>query len=322
MLETFTQNETKVLAALSHFVQPVKNKWITEITNLNNQITQTALEDLTDRSIIISNDDFSEFFLPSLASLFMQKYRSEIVLDIGGKLIDRAYFIVLQNGGENNYDGFKILDLEWKSITSAISMLILERSDRLQLLHKSIYQYLYFSGRWDEWMILNRELESRARASDEFYDAGRVVYQMGMIYFLQNCPVQILECADQVEIYWKNTGKKEKAAIGQLRGAGYRLLNNPYAAIETLSEVLLLRRSTNNNNLEVAVTLNDLASSEREIGNMAAAENHLREAIRIGRRKKHLETIALSTCNMARVLLEQKNGLKLKDMLASRWEFL
>jgi hypothetical protein len=65
LLETCTENETKVLAALTHFTQPVRPQWIAQMTGLPERAAATALEDLTDRSILISDPESRAFFLPS-----------------------------------------------------------------------------------------------------------------------------------------------------------------------------------------------------------------------------------------------------------------
>jgi hypothetical protein len=55
LLETFTADETKVLAALTYFSLPAKLKWIADMTDLPERQAETALEDLSDRSILIPN---------------------------------------------------------------------------------------------------------------------------------------------------------------------------------------------------------------------------------------------------------------------------
>ncbi|MFN8411434.1 MAG: DUF4062 domain-containing protein [Anaerolineales bacterium] len=62
LLETASTDETKVLAALTYFTQPAKLKWIADMTGLKERQAETALEDLTDRSILISNIGSHTFF--------------------------------------------------------------------------------------------------------------------------------------------------------------------------------------------------------------------------------------------------------------------
>ncbi|HLO16932.1 MAG TPA: DUF4062 domain-containing protein [Anaerolineales bacterium] len=91
LLETFTESETKVLAALTHFTQPAKLKWVAVMTDLPEQAAETALEDLTDRSILIASNESKEFFLPSLAAKFIRNKRAHFVILVCLSLIKQAF---------------------------------------------------------------------------------------------------------------------------------------------------------------------------------------------------------------------------------------
>ena len=54
LLETFTESETAVLAALTHFTQPAKVKWIADLAGMAEPAALTALEDLADRALLVS----------------------------------------------------------------------------------------------------------------------------------------------------------------------------------------------------------------------------------------------------------------------------
>jgi len=82
------------LAALSHFDQPTPIKWIAEMTGLAEQAAETALDDLTDRSILIADNEARKFFLPSLTSEYIRKEREELVDKIGENLANLAYNII------------------------------------------------------------------------------------------------------------------------------------------------------------------------------------------------------------------------------------
>lgn len=91
LLETFTADETKVLAALTYFTQPAKLTWIAQMTDLPEKQAETALEDLTDRSILISNLESLTWLLPPLTATFIRTRRPEAVTQTGDALTDRAY---------------------------------------------------------------------------------------------------------------------------------------------------------------------------------------------------------------------------------------
>jgi tetratricopeptide (TPR) repeat protein len=63
--------------------------------------------------------------------------------------------------------------------------------------------------------------------------------------------------------------------------------------------VLELDRSLAAESADVATDLNDLASVERYSGDLAAAEGHYREALRVARAVGHDESVAAFTGNLA-----------------------
>ena len=155
LLETFSESEMKVLAALTHFTQPAKLKWLSQMTDLPENATQTALEDLADRSILISNTESQNFFLPPLASQFIRTRRPEAVTQTGDALSNRAYALAMQYGGESNdYEKFPMLDAEWDFVSAALPRLLTGDNDRLQTVCDQLYYFLNFTGRWDERISL------------------------------------------------------------------------------------------------------------------------------------------------------------------------
>lgn len=147
LLETFKEDETKVLAALTYFTQPAKVKWIADMTDLPERAAETALEDLTDRSILISNIESRTFFLPPLTATFIRTRRPEAVTQTGDALTDRAYALALQYGGQTKYDGFPMLDAEWDFISAALPRLLTGDNDRLQTICDQLEKFLDFTGR-------------------------------------------------------------------------------------------------------------------------------------------------------------------------------
>src|SRR5258707_350684 len=101
LLESFNESETKVLAALTHFTQPAKLKCLAEMTGLPERATVTALEDLTDRSVLVSNIELRTFYLPPPTAKFIKTRRPEAVTQTGDVLTDRAYALALQYGGRS-----------------------------------------------------------------------------------------------------------------------------------------------------------------------------------------------------------------------------
>ena len=77
LLDTFTEHETAVLAALTYFTQPAEVKWIAEIAQITTTQAETALEDLADRSVLVVEDD--KYLLPPLTATFLRHARPEVI---------------------------------------------------------------------------------------------------------------------------------------------------------------------------------------------------------------------------------------------------
>jgi hypothetical protein len=205
LLETFTENETLVLAALTYFTKPAKLKWLAQMTGLPERAAETALEDLADRAILISSVEFRTYYLPPLAAQFIKTRRPEVVSQTGDALVDRVYALAMQNGGYKNYEGFRALDAEWEFISAALSRLLTGDNVSLQLVCEQLAQFFNFTGRWDEMLWLQEEAEIRAIAAKDNESAGGRAYQAGWVYSLRNQSEKVLTCAARATEHWQKS---------------------------------------------------------------------------------------------------------------------
>ena len=185
------------------------------MTDLPEKQAETALEDLTDRSILISNLESLTFFLPPLTAKFIRTRRPEAVTQTGDALTQRAYALAMQYGGETNYEGFRTLDAEWDFISAALPRLLTGDNDRLQTVCNQLTFFLDFTGRWDDWIWLSEQAEVRALAADNKERAGRRAYDAGYTYHLRNQPAEVLACAARQPAPL-NTGKTAHRATKRL----------------------------------------------------------------------------------------------------------
>jgi len=197
LLETFTVDETKVLAALTYFSQPAKLTWIADMTKLKERQAETALDDLTDRSILITNYELRTYVLPPLTAKFIRTRRPEAVTQTGDALTNRAYALAMQYGGygKGDYEKIPMLDAEWDFISAALPRLLTGDNYRLQSVCHQLYQFLSFTGRWDDRIWLFEQAEARALAADDKENAGWRAYNTGYTYSLRNQPAEVLACA-------------------------------------------------------------------------------------------------------------------------------
>ena len=301
LLDTFTNSETAVLAALTHFKEPAKVEVIAEVSGLAKNVTLTALEDLTDRALLLSNEGQQTFLLPALAGSFLRRKRPEVIAHTGRRITDRAYALVLENG-YNKFERFSILEKEWLSIAAALPLLAIGDNHSLQRACVALENFLHFSGRWDEQVTLNELAEEKALSAGDLFNAGWRAYRIGWIYYLRRKPQEILACATRCQAHWENAkdaGSREKGSAILLRGLGYELEKNYSAASSAYKEALEIFRAQSLASTEIAIALSYLADVEKIQTNFIDAERDYQEALRTAQSVDDKEVTATVTENLA-----------------------
>jgi tetratricopeptide (TPR) repeat protein len=308
LLDTFTEAETTVLAALSHYNQPAQVDWLTGMTDLPRPAVQTALEDLADRALLVTDAEEKTFFLPPLAALFLRNRHLQLVAQCGDRLTDRVYALVMENGYQE-YDRFPTLEGHWPTLATALPLFVQGDNAHLQRVCAALFRFLDFSGRWDELLTLNRQAEEKAIAAIDFDNAGWRTLHAGWVYYWRGKAEEVLACASRAKTHWQqaNARAREQAIALHLRGLGYRLKQDYPAAIAAYRETLDLWRARSPESEDVAIGLNDLAEVERLSGNFPAAERDYREALRIARKIGDREGVAIYTGNLADLALDQED---------------
>ncbi len=313
LLDTFTESETAVLAALAHFSQPAKVKWIADVAGIAEPSALTALEDLTDRALLVSDEGTLTFLLPPLAATFLRRKRPEVIARTGGRLTDRVYALALENGYQN-YERFSTLEAEWPAIAGALPLLVQSVSDsdndRLQRVCGALSTFLCFCGRWDEQLSLCRQAEEKALAAANLYSAGWRALHVGWIYQLRGQAPEVLACAARSAAHWEKApraGAHERAEAIRMRGLGHKLEKNYPAAIEALQEALSLWRAIALESDNVATALNSVAGVKHLQGDYASAERDYREALRIAKKINDRQGLAIYTGNLAELGLDRED---------------
>lgn len=305
LLVTFTENETLVLAALTYFTKPAKLKWLAQMTGLPERADETALEDLTDRAILISDPESRVYYLPPLAAQFIKTRRPEVVNQTGDALVNQAYALVMQYGGHDNYQGFRTLDAEWEFISAALPRLMAADNDRLQAVCYQLNFCLDFTGRWDESIWLHEQAEARAIDAEDKEHAGWRVWWAAFAYSLRKQATDVLDCASRATEYWKDSSSRNKASIILLRGQGFEIKKDYPKAIEAYREALDIFRVILPESIDVAIALNQLANIEYLNDDYFAAERDYREALSIAKTHNNQELMTIAG-NLAVLALEQK----------------
>jgi tetratricopeptide (TPR) repeat protein len=308
LLDTFSDNETRVLAALTHCTTAMEVKFIAELASLNQAAAQGALSDLSNRALVVPDKEERSFVLVPMVAEFLRRKRPEVVAESGSRLEKRAYALIIENG-YSKHDCFPVLDAAWPTVAPALPLFLAGPNERLQTVCGALSKFLEFTGRWDEWLSLSQQAEAKAGAASDYDTAGWRAYHAGAVHNLRQQPDAVLACAERAASHWREAkaGARERATAIQLRGLGHTLKKDYPAAITACREVLELDRSLSAESKDVAIDLNTLAEVEQLSGDYAAAERDYREALRVARVVGHAETVAGTTGNLAGLALDRRD---------------
>jgi tetratricopeptide (TPR) repeat protein len=308
LLDTFTTSETKALAALSHFTTAVEVKFIAELSGLNETAAEGALSDLSSRALAVPDLEERRFALVPMVADFLRRKRPEVVAEIGIRLEQRAYALIVENG-YLEYDRFPLLDAAWPTITPALPLLLAGPNPRLQDVCAALDNFLNFTGRWDEQLSLCQQAEAKAVAAGDHAAAGRRAFDVGWIHHLRGQADAVLACAHRAAAHWQTAqaGARERSNAILLRGIGHELRADYPAAIAAYREALELFRALSAESADVAIALSDIADVERLSGDLEAAERNYREALRVARAVGHTESVAVITGNLAVLAIDRED---------------
>ncbi|OAI17238.1 MULTISPECIES: tetratricopeptide repeat protein [Methylomonas] len=312
LLDSFSEAETQVLAALAHFTLPTTLKLIAELAEINELAAEHALVALAARALVVPDTEERRFVLVPLVADFLRRRRPETVAVAGGRLEQRAYALIVENG-YNNHDRFEKLDAEWPSLAPALPILLLGPNERLQTVCSALRDFLDFTGRWDEWLALETDAEAKALAAADDWRAGWRANYAGWVYMLRSEAELVLVCAERAERHWSAaersglTVTREKSVAARLRGLAFKIQGQYESAIAAYRTALDLDRSLAPESVDVAICLNSLANAEKSYGDLDAAERDYREALRIAKNIPYPEGIATYTGNLAALALDRND---------------
>lgn len=308
LVNEFTDEETKVLCALTYFGLPAKVEHVAPVVGCDDNTVETALRTLVNCSLIVPNTEETTFVLVPMVADFLRRRKPEVVAETGDRLEGHAYALVLENG-YRNYDNFPVLDAAWPTVAAALPRFLIGPNDQLQAACGAMRYFLEFTGRWDEWLALARDAEVKAVAAKDYLKAGWRAYHAGWVYYLRGQSAEVLSWADRAEVHWREAqaGARERAFIFQMRGIGHQLTEDYPAAVAAYHEAVELCRTLSIESEDIAIGLNDLADVEVLFGDLAAAERDYREALRIALIVDYREGVAYITSNLADVALRRED---------------
>ena len=306
LVEDFREAETRVLCALTYFTLPTKVEHIKELADCAEAEVDRALRSLLNRSLVLTSEELKTFVLVPLVADFLRKKTPEVVAETGDRLEKHAYVLAVENG-YRNYDRFPVLDAAWTTVAAALPRFLVGSNDRLQIICRALYEFLHFTGRWDELLALSSDAEGRAMEGGDFVHAGWGAYYMGWVHYLRGQSAEVLACADRVETYWGKVQPREQVAVSRMRGLVHELAKDYDAAILAFREFTEFWRSLDPNSKNVGTGMSDIARIEMKSGNLDAAERDFSEALRIARVIDDVEGIAIYTGRLADIAFFNKD---------------
>ncbi|MEQ1752488.1 MAG: tetratricopeptide repeat protein, partial [Prosthecobacter sp.] len=302
--------EERIVATLSYPTEPIPVTAIAEISGVNEPITLRTLKLLTNRSIVVPQEGEEKYALVPMVAEFIRHARRELVKEMGDRLAERAFRLIEANG-YYSHKQFPVLDAMWPSIAPSLALFLIGPNERLQTLCKALNFFFDFSGRWDAWYSINCHAEGTAVSSGDYSNAGWRAYSLGLVHFRRRAGEAVLVCADRAAQHWLKAGTngRERPAGLRLHGLGHHLSKNYSEAIKYYRDAEALWRILPGETINVAVTLNNLADTERCMGNLALAQQSYREALRRACENKFPEGVATYTGNLAEVALELTDWL-------------
>lgn len=308
LLETFTDAETKALAALTYFTQKVAVKFIAELASLTETAAQTALGDLANRALVMPDEADESFALVPMVADFLRKQKPQMVTETGNRLENHAYALIIENGYQN-FDRFPALEATWPGISPALPLFLAGESERLQTICNALRDFFDFRGHWDEWISLSEKAEDKALAASDYHNAGWRTYDIGWVHYLYGQADAVIMCATRAAAHWARSkaGARERATAIRLQSVGHCMKMEYTTAINAIREALQLHRSLGAETIDVSIALNSLAEVERSSGDLAAAESSIREALRVARAAQWPEGVAGQIGSLAGLALQREN---------------
>ena len=269
---------------------------------------EVALRTLANRSLVVPDQEERAYTLVPMVADFLRKKKPEVVAETGNRLENRAYALIVENSDKGR-EGRDTLDAAWPTVAPAIPLFVAGPNPRLQTVCEALGFFLDFTGRWDEWLALNRQAETRALAAGDHDNAGRRAYHVGWVHYFRGQGDEVLACAARAATHWTQAqaGEREQTIALRLRSIGHQLKQDYPAALADARQAVEQWRSLAAESADVASGLNDVAGIERHMEDYPAAERDFREALRIARAVGDAEGVAYITGNLAVLALHRED---------------
>lgn len=308
LLENSTDREAQVLAILSHYVGAMEVGLIAGVLKVGVDVVDTALSTLASRSLVLPDSDERRWSLAPLVAGFLRRKRPDLAEEMGRRLEDHAFRLIMENGGLN-HQRYGVLAAAWPIVAAALPLFLASTNGRLQRVCDALHVFLEFEGHWDEWLSLNEQAEAKAKTDGDFYEAGWRALQAGRVHRLRRQPRSVFGCVDRATEHWSQTDRADPREHGDaqaLLGKAYSLQENYPEAIKCFETALQTLRPLYRESRDYTSALNGLADAKRHSWQLDEAEALYNEALDIARAIKSPIDIAAYTGNLAALAIDRK----------------
>lgn len=322
LVQEFTSDETKILCTLTYFSLSAKIKHITDLAIGNENLVTTALRTLSNRSLVVPDQEEIEYNLVPMVADFLRHKRPEIIADAAQHLERHAHSLIVENGYEQ-HQCYAVIEASWPVVCAALPLYLIGPYDRLKVASDALFHFLNSSGRWDEAFFLEEQVEKKAVVAGDFLNAGWSTYFQGWIFYVRNQPRQIFECAQRANSHWTkaNTGIREQARMFYLPALGHLLERRFSEAIQAFNDGMRLLQSFEEGTEDAVRITEDfvlglifLGIAEQCSGNLEDAEVHAHEAMIASRRIGFVRGQAGAAGNLSELALARKEWVDAEEL--------
>lgn len=315
-----TANDEAALRALSFFAPSATFDALMKVSQLSRNALETTIDRLSALSLVDILAGEERFTLHPLTRNFVKEELladAQVARETGMNFANYWLAYAQQYGGAGkSYKTYDRLEAEWPNLDAAAEWLwqtagvqgedVADEvaAEMLNNLVKALRQFLFFSARWDERILLNARAYEGVRKL-KLSEAGWRAYNVAWIYYNRNNIAESERWANRSDEAWAMGGSKFDQATGKrMRGLLTERQENYDAAEKLYQDALVIFRELGIER-DVSIMLNDLGGLERKRSRYNKAESYYREALDIHQRRNDTEMIPSVLSNLGALELNR-----------------
>ena len=325
-----TTNDDAALRALSFFVPSATFEAWMEVAELSRNALETTIDRLSALSLVdvLANED--RYALHPLTRNFVRDELlsdAEIARATGMRFAGYWVAYAQRYGGEGGerYKTYNRLEAEWMNLNAAAEWLwqmaavqgemVSDKyaARRLDDLASALFRFLWFSGRWEEFVQLGARAYKAMRALNDWSEAGARAYQVAWMHYNRANTNEAVRWTDRCTEAWAQGGSKHKQATCiRMRGLLAHQQKDYDAAEQLFQDALVIWRDLNNED-EIATVLNSLGTLEHKRKQYDKADQYYHEALALAEKLNYKEAQANISVNLGELMLDYERWTEARE---------